>query len=67
MNATPRFRRPTTRWCTDTAIRLLQIATRDLDALLDNEPLLRPGEAETLLKAAAALDSYGQRLAAARG
>jgi hypothetical protein len=68
VNAEPRFRRPTPRWCTDTAIRILQIGCRDHGALdsKTSEPLLATGEAELLVKAAAALDAYGQRLARAK-
>lgn len=57
-----RFRRPTPTWCTDTAIRLLQIACREpgrADAILDTD------RAATLLEAAKLLDAYGQRLGAA--
>lgn len=60
---TDRYRRPGTKWCTDTAIRLLQIASRELG----REPqLLGPEDAQTLLAAAVILDAYGQRIGQAR-
>jgi len=62
----PRYRRPSPAWCTETAIRLLQIGSRDFDTLVDGERLLPGGDAELLVRAAAALDAYGQRIEAHR-
>lgn len=57
-----RFRRPTPKWCTDTAIRLLRIGCRETDVLIDGEHLLPPEHGRLLVEAAAALDLYGQRV-----
>jgi hypothetical protein len=52
------YRRPREKWCTDTAIRLVQMGAREPLA----EPrLLSHADALVLFKAAAILDSFGQR------
>lgn len=64
----PGFRRPSPEWCTDVAIRVLRIGTREPGFLLeDGSRLLSHEEGELLVRAAAVLDGYGQRLAAAKG
>jgi hypothetical protein len=66
MSADAPFRRPSTKRCTDVAILLLQIGARDGEAVGEaggeTFRLLEPGEAELLVRAAAAVDAYGQRL-----
>jgi hypothetical protein len=59
----PRFRRPGPAWCTETAVRLLRIACGETGA---SPRLLSGDECQLLLQAAATLDAYGQRIAAAR-
>jgi hypothetical protein len=53
------WRRPTPRWCTDVAVRLLQLGCREED-----RDLLPADVAERLVAIAAELDAYGQRLLA---
>jgi len=49
-------------WCTDAAIRILQIGCRESDVLVDGERLLDHEQGRKLVEAAAILDAYGQRL-----
>jgi hypothetical protein len=66
VSAEARYRRPSAKWCTDVAVRLVQIGCRDSDVLVDGERLLEHGDALVLVRAAAILDAYGQRLEAAK-
>jgi hypothetical protein len=51
------YRRPSEKWCTDTAIRLVKIGAREG---LREPRLIEPEDARVLLKAAAILDVFGQ-------
>ena len=51
------YRRPSEKWCTDTAVRLVKVAAREP---LRHPRLLDGEDASTLLKAAAILDVFGQ-------
>lgn len=53
------MRRPTEKWCRETAVRLIRIASHDSDVLSDGVRVFQPGDAAKLLDAAAILDRYG--------
>jgi hypothetical protein len=57
------YRRPGQKWCTDTAVRLIHIAAREP---FREAPLVTAEDANTLLKAAAIIDVFGQRAALER-
>lgn len=58
------WRRPSSQWCSDTAVRLLKISCGELCAY---PQVLAPEHGRVLLEAAAILDAYGQALAELRG
>jgi hypothetical protein len=57
------YRRPSEKWCTDTAVRLVKIGSRES---LRNPRLIEVEDARVLLKAAAILDVFGQAAAIER-
>jgi hypothetical protein len=58
-----RYRRPSQKWCTETGVRLVRIASREPFLV---PRLLEPGDAQVLLKAAAIIDTLGQAIEAER-
>jgi hypothetical protein len=58
------YRRPSRKWCTDTAVRLIVMAARE--PFREEPRLLSAEDAQVLIRAAAIIDVFGQAVEAER-